>query len=370
MEVLMRKLQTDTISNLIIYETGKPIEEVEREYGLTGGTVKLASNENPLGSSPKALEAMRKALSTTNRYPDGGGYYLRKKLSERLGFPMEQIILGNGSCEIIEMAAKAFIMPGENTVMSKHAFIIGYIATLAVNGSATLVPMKEDLKHDLDAMADTIDENTKIVYIANPNNPTGTYVNRDELDRFMDRIPKDIVVVLDEAYFEFIGKDDFPDGTKYITGDRRVLVLRTFSKIYGLAGLRIGYGIGSKEIISGLARIRSPFNTSSLGQIGAIAALDDDDFLNESVRVNGEEMDFLYGEFDQMGLKYTPSVTNFILAHCEMDCTELFQKLLKKGVIVRPMKGYGLPKSFRVSIGNHSENLRFLEAFKEVREGR
>ncbi len=362
----MRKLQTDIISNLIVYEPGKPVEEVEREYGLTGGTVKLASNENPLGPSPKAVKAMKEAVETMNRYPDGGGFYLRRKLSERLGFPMEQIVLGNGSCEIIEMASKAFIMPGENTVMSKHAFIMGYIATLAVNGTGIMVPMKDDLKHDLDAMADAINDNTKIVYIANPNNPTGSYVTEEELDRFMASIPEDIVVILDEAYFEFIDNDDYPDGTKYLTGNRRVLVLRTFSKIYGLAGARIGYGIGSEEIIKGITKVRSPFNTSSLGQVGAMAALDDEDFLNRIKKLNSEEMNYLYGELENLGLDYIPSVTNFILVHCGKDCIEVFKSLLKKGVIVRPMKGYGLPQSFRLSIGSHEENMRFVEAYKEL----
>ncbi len=363
----MRQLQTETIKNLIIYEPGKPVEEVKREYGLSE-IAKLASNENPFGPSPKAIDAVNDYLAKTNLYPDGGGYYLGKRLEKKYDFPYERIILGNGSCELIEMAAKAFLMPGENAVISEHAFIMGYIAAKAVNGEVIQVPMKDGVTIDAKAMAEAVDENTKILYIPNPNNPTGTYVTEDEMDYLFENIPRGVVVILDEAYKEYIEEPDFPDSMKYLDKHSRLLILRTFSKAYGLAGMRIGYGFGSEEIIQGLNRVRSPFNTSSVGQIAGKAALDDVEHLEKSVKLNARERSFLCSELESMGIEYTDSVTNFILVNIEENTREMFEDLLKRGVIVRPMEGYGYPESFRLSVGTHEENVKFLEALSEVLE--
>lgn len=354
----------DHIASIKPYVPGKPIEEVERELGIKG-IVKLASNENPLGPSPRAARAMEEEIRGVNRYPDGGGFFLRKEISRKFDWPLEGIILGSGSVEIIELLCRAFLQDRTDIVASEGAFIMYKLASQQMNANFIQIPMK-DYGHDLPAMADALTPNTPLVFIANPNNPTGTYVNKQEMEDFIDRVPDDIIIVVDEAYFEFIEEKDFPDSLEYLKAGKNIVTLRTFSKIYGLAGLRIGYGFARPEVFDVLNRIRSPFNTSSMAQAAAKAALEDDAFAEQVRVLTTTERAYLEKELDVMGVEYVPSVANFILVDVRRNGKEVFQELLQKGVIVRPVAGYGLPRHLRISIGTHEENVRFIEAFKEV----
>ncbi|HPR63707.1 MAG TPA: histidinol-phosphate transaminase [Thermoanaerobaculia bacterium] len=354
----------DYIQAIHPYIPGRPIEEVEREVGIRG-IIKLASNENPLGPSPKALEAMASMMGELNRYPDGGGYYLRKCLSERFDWPMDGIILGSGSVEIIELLCRAFLQDGSHIVMSDGAFIMYKLAAQQVNARVTQTPMI-DFRHDLKAMARAVTPDTPLVFIANPNNPTGTYVTTDDMKAFLASIPKDTIVVMDEAYFEYMDKDDYPDSLEFLKSGHNVITLRTFSKIYGLAGLRIGYGFGRPEIFEILNRIRSPFNTTTLAQVAGMAALEDQEFAERVRNLTKRERERLEREFNAMGVSFVPSVGNFILVDVGKDAKDIFSRLLKEGVIVRPVANYGLPNHLRVSIGTEEENTRFLKAFKTV----
>jgi histidinol-phosphate aminotransferase len=344
-----------------IYVPGKPVEEVERELGVKD-IVKLASNENPLGSSPKALAAVRRAVSKLNRYPDGGGFVLRRALAAKHGVDMEQIILGNGSVEIIEMLARAYMADGDEAVFSQQSFVSYQIAVDQVNGKAVAVPARSDRGHDLMAMAKAVTEHTKLIYIANPCNPTGTYATRAELSAFFAALSDHVLVVFDQAYHEYVDRPDFPDAFDDLVAGRNVIVLRTFSKIYGLAGLRIGYGISTREVIADLNRVRSPFNTSSLAQVAALAAIDDTEWATYSREQNKRELVFLQRELDKRGIRYTPSVTNFVLIGLDGDVKQLFVEFQRKGVIIRPVGGPGLAGCARVSVGRRSENKRFLAA--------
>jgi histidinol-phosphate aminotransferase len=348
-----------------VYVPGKPIEEVERELGLKD-IIKLASNENPLGSSPKALAAIRKAVPKLNRYPDGGGFVLRRAIAGGCGIDLDQVILGNGSVEIIEMVARAYLADGDEAVFSQQSFVSYQIAVDQVNGTATAVPARPDRGHDLVGMAKAITERTKIVYIANPCNPTGTYATRAELDLFFRSIGDHVLVVLDQAYQEYVDKPDYPDAFDDLTAGRNVIVLRTFSKIYGLAGVRIGYGISSPDVVANLNRVRSPFNTSSLAQVAALAALDDEKWASYSRRQNLRELTFIQRELEARGVRFTPSVTNFVLLEFDRDVKDLFVEFQKKGVIIRPQGGPGLVNCGRVSVGRRSENTRFLAALDEL----
>ena len=361
----MKPLVPDYIADLIAYPPGKPIEEVEREYGIKG-SIKLASNENPLGPSPKAVEAIKNHVSTLHRYPDGSCYYLKEKLAERLGIPKNRIILGNGSNEIIELIVRAFLRPGDEAVMAHPAFIVYQMIVQAAGGKNVILPLKE-FTHDLEAMAGAVTGKTRLVFITNPNNPTGTIVKRDEFERFLNRMPEDVIVVMDEAYFEYVSDPEYPNGMDYIN-DRLVVSLRTFSKIYGLAGLRIGYGVASEEIISNLEKVRQPFNVNSLAQVAAMAALDDQGHVEKSVSINSDGLSYLYRELDCMGLSYVKSQANFLLIDMKGDCAKIYQELMKKGVIVRPMGIYNLNNYLRITVGLPEENKRFIEALKGVVE--
>ena len=352
------------ILNIKPYVPGKPIEEVERELGIEG-IVKLASNENPIGPSPRAVKAVTDALKEINRYPDGGGFFLRKKISEKFDWPIDGIILGSGCVEIIELLCRAFLQDKTDIVASEGAFIMYKLASQQVNANFIQTSMV-DYKHDLQAMADAVTPDTPLVFIANPNNPTGTYVTREEMDAFLERIPEDTIVVVDEAYYEFMDADDYPDSLDYLKAGKNIVALRTFSKIYGLAGLRIGYGFARPEVFDILNRIRSPFNTSSLSQVAGLAALEDEAFAEEVRTLTITERNFMESELKAMDVEYVPSVANFVLVNVKRDGKEVFQELLTKGVIARPVAGYGLPTHLRVSIGTHEENLKFLQAFKEV----
>lgn len=346
------------------YPPGKPIEEVERELGHPA--IKLASNENPLGPSPLALEAIRQSLQRLSFYPDGSGYYLRDKLAARHDVERDQIILGAGSTDLIELAAKTFVTPGDEVLLSESSFYIYEIASREMGGAVFKVPMR-DLTCDLEAIARAASARTKLVYLGNPNNPTGTMFTATAFGRFLDALPARVLVVLDEAYCDYVEKSDYSRSIEEVLAGRNLLVLRTFSKVHGLAGLRIGYGIGHPELIAALNRIRSPFNASLVAQAGALAALDDHDHVIRSVESNRREMQFVARELESLGISYTPSEANFLLIDTGCDSEEDFMRLLHEGVIVRPMKLYGFPTRLRVTVGTHRDNEIFLEALARVR---
>lgn len=359
----MKPLVPDYISSLVAYPPGKPIEEVEREYGIKG-SIKLASNENPLGPSPKAVDAINRHVSGIHRYPDGSCYYLKDRLAGHLGISKNKIILGNGSNEIIELIVRAFLRPGDEAVMAHPAFIVYQLIVQAGGGKNVIMPLK-DFTHDLEAMAGAVTEKTRLVFITNPNNPTGTIVKKDDFQRFLSRVPEDVIVVMDEAYFEYVSDPEYPNGMDYIN-ERLVISLRTFSKIYGLAGVRIGYGVASDGIISYMEKVRQPFNVNSLAQVAALAALDDQEHVEKSVTINKEGLAYLYGELDKMGLNYVKSHANFLLIDMKADGIKVYQDLLREGVIVRPMGIYDLKNYLRVTVGLPEENKRFVKALKKV----
>lgn len=359
-EKLMLKYVSENIKNLVPYAPGKPLEELERELGIKQA-IKLASNENPLGPSKKALEAIGKSLGRLHRYPDGGGFYLRGALSRKWNLSPESVVLGNGSNEIIELLIRTFMSPGDNAVTSENTFSVYRLIVTAANGNITAVPMK-DGRYDLAKIAENITAKTRLVFIANPNNPTGTIVGSQEINDFLGRIPEDVLVVFDEAYAEYAVSPDYPDSLSYLREGRNVVILRTFSKIYGLAGLRIGYGLMKPEIADMLNRVRQPFNTNSLAQIAALAAIEDEEHVKESIRINNEGKDFLYKEFDSLGIKYIPTEANFIYFQAGEDGKRIFDAMLKQGVIIRHIGGANL----RVTVGLPEENRRFVEALRAV----
>ncbi len=358
------------VRSLAVYVPGRPIEEVRRELGISDEIVKLASNENPLGASPAAVEAIRRASSQVNRYPDGGGFYLRQTIAQRCGVELGQVILGNGSTEIIEMLARAYLADGDEAVFSQQSFVMYPIAVAQVNGKGIAVPATPDRKHDVGAMLGAIGEKTKLVYVANPSNPTGTYVNREELSRLLDGTPEHTLVVVDQAYQEYVDRPDYPEAVDDLKkGRENVVILRTFSKIFGLAAVRIGYAIASPAVIETLNRVRSPFNTSAIAQEAAIAALGDVEWVERCRTENARERAFLESEMKRRGLRFTPSVTNFVLMETDCEAPPLIAELEKRGVIVRPVGGPGLKNCVRVTIGTRAENERFLRAFDTVMGG-
>ncbi|MCZ6650950.1 MAG: histidinol-phosphate transaminase [Acidobacteria bacterium] len=357
------------LATIVPYEPGKPTEELERELGLKE-TIKLASNENPQGPSPHALEAMRQAASRCHRYPDGGAYYLKRRLARDLDVPVEWLIIGNGSTEIVEMLTKAFLPPDGVSLVSEGAFIMYRIATLAASAPVCSVPMTPDRRHDLAAMAAAVAPATRLVFIANPNNPTGTRCDRSEFDAYLDQVPRTVLTVVDEAYREYIDDRDYPDACEALRNGGAVMVLRTFSKIHALAGARIGYGIAHPDIIRALEKVRSPFNTNSIGQAGALASLDDREHQIQSSTENRRQLNRLEAELTRRGLQFLPSSTNFVLMAPGFPGREAFQALLHEGVIVRPMDGYGFQDHVRVSIGCGPEMDRFLLALDKVRTER
>jgi len=351
------------IRTLVPYEPGKPIEEVEREYGIAN-SIKLASNENPLGPSPKALAAIRARLDDLNLYPDGDCFYLKSGLAKKLGVAPEQLIFGNGSNEIIELAVRAFMRPGDQAVMARQAFVVYQLIVQAVGGKGAQVPLR-NFTHDLAAIAAAVTAQTKIIFLANPNNPTGTIYRRAEWEDFLAKVPGDVLLIVDEAYFEYVQDSGYPDSLKYQSDSRPMLTLRTFSKLYGLAGLRVGYGVGPREIIAMMQRVRQPFNVNAPAQWAALAALDDGDHVQRSLAVNREGLEFLVGEFKKLGLEFVPSHGNFVLLRVG-NGQEVFKQLLSNGVIVRPMGGYQFPEHVRVTVGTMDENRKFIAALQKV----
>ncbi len=353
------------ISSIKPYVPGKPVEELERELGISG-SVKLASNENPAGPSPMAVKALRKGISDLNRYPDGDCYYLRDALASRLDVGNGELIFGNGSNEIIELAVRTFMEPGDEAVMAHPSFVVYSMIVQAVEGKNVVIPLK-DAKHDLDAMASAITDRTRIIFIANPNNPTGTINTAAEMDAFMGRVPDDVLVVVDEAYYEYVSSQEYADSMKYFGQERDILILRTFSKIYGLSGLRIGYGIGKAGIVTEMNKIRQPFNVNSLAQKAALAALDDRKHLDRSRAINERGKKHIYKGLKSLGISFVPTEANFVFMTFKNDiAAELNDELLKKGVIIRPMG----PSAIRVTIGTAKENKRFIGAMKGVVEDR
>jgi histidinol-phosphate aminotransferase len=351
------------IRTLIPYEPGKPIEEVEREYGIAN-SIKLASNENPLGPSPKALAAIREKLDQLHLYPDGDCFYLRRGVAQKLGVAPENLIFGNGSNEIIELAVRTLMRPGDEAVMAEQAFVVYPLIVQAVGGKKKTVPLR-NFTHDLAAIGAAITPATRVVFLANPNNPTGTIFRRDEWERFLGNISRELLVIVDEAYFEYVQDPAYPDSLSYYAEDRAILTLRTFSKLYGLAGLRVGYGVGSKQLIDMMHRVRQPFNVNAAAQWAALAALEDSDHVERSLEVNREGIEYLQGEFARLKLDFVPSQANFILVRVG-NGQEVFKQLLSQGVIVRPMGGYQFPEHVRVTVGTMEENRKFVDTLKKV----
>ncbi|MEA3560434.1 MAG: histidinol-phosphate transaminase [Candidatus Omnitrophota bacterium] len=357
----MTKLARKDILQITPYLPGKPIEELKRDLGLEQ-VIKLASNENALSPSKKVVSAVKNGLNQLNRYPDGSCYYLKRKLAERLGFNPANLIIGNGSDEIIGLAVRAFLNPGEEIVVARPTFLIYEIVAQIAGARIRYVPLK-NLRYNLSSMADAVTKKTKFVFIANPDNPTGTYVTEDEVRLFLSKVPPGVIVYFDEAYFEFANFAGFPNTLKLIN-KRNIITTRTFSKAYSLAGLRIGYGLANKEIINCLNRVREPFNVNSIAQIAALAALDDRQHLRQTLKMVKEGKKYIYKELDKIGLKYIPSVTNFILVDVGKKTRVIFNKLLKRGIIVRDMRAWGLNKFIRVTVGTMKENKKFINALR------
>lgn len=358
-------LAPDYVRAIAPYQPGKPVSELAREMGLDeANIVKLASNENPLGLPASAREALQAAVSELARYPDGNGFELKAKIAEKFDVEMHQIILGNGSNDVLELVARAFLTTQDAAVFSQYAFAVYPLVTQAVGARGIEVPASE-YGHDLDAMLAAIDAQTKLVFIANPNNPTGTYLETAQVERFLEAVPKNVLVVLDEAYTEYLPATSRPDVTAWLRQYPNLIISRTLSKAYGLAGLRVGFALCNPEVADLINRVRQPFNVNSLAQAAAIAALDDQAFLAESLRVNDEGMKQIVDALVELGLDYIPSSGNFVTFHCA-DAAVVNLFLLKNGVIVRPLGGYGMKNSLRVSIGLPHENARFIEVLKQA----
>jgi histidinol-phosphate aminotransferase len=351
------------IRTLVPYEPGKPIEEVEREIGIAN-SIKLASNENPLGPSPMALQAMRQKMAQLHLYPDGDCFYLKRALAAKLNVSSEQLIFGNGSNEIIELAIRTFMRPGDEAVMARQAFVVYKLVVQATGGISQEVPLR-NFTHDLEAIGAAISAKTRIVFLANPNNPTGTIYRKAEWQAFLEQVPPDVLIIVDEAYFEYVEAADYPNSLHYHQQGKALLTLRTFSKLYGLAGLRIGYGIAEKEIISLMHRVRQPFNVNAPAQWAALAALDDREHVRRSLENNRQGLEYLTLEFARLGLEYVPSHANFILLRVG-NGEDVFNRLLAQGIIVRPMAGYRFPEHIRATIGTMDENRKFIDGLKKA----
>jgi histidinol-phosphate aminotransferase len=346
------------------YVAGKPLEELEREYGITDA-VKLASNENPLGPSPLAIKAVQQAVNNLHRYPNGGSYHLCAKLSKHLDVKEENIILGNGSDDIIAMLARVLLQPGDEAVLPRPSFLFYEIMVRCSGAIPVEVPLKGG-HTDLDGMLERVGPKTRLIFLTNPHNPTGALIPKQALDDFVAALAEDVVLLIDEAYIEFVRQPHCPQSIDYLDSGKMVVGLRTFSKAYGLAGLRVGYGLMPLFLADLLNRVRQPFNVNSLAQAAAIAALDDENFLQDTVKLVADELDFIYAALDDRGIEYLKSQANFYLIKVGKNADEVFEDLLKQGVIVRSMTSYGYPDCIRISVGLHNENLRLLEALARV----
>ncbi|MGB9885673.1 MAG: histidinol-phosphate transaminase [Moorellales bacterium] len=361
----MQDLVRACVATIKPYEPGKPVEEVQRELGLTD-VLKMASNENPLGPSPRALEALVTALPDLFYYPEGSCRRLRAAIAERLKISPDNIVVGNGADELLKVIPLAFLREGEEVIIAEHSFTEYTLVTRLLGGQPVYVP-RRGLRQDLRRMAEAVTPRTKLVFVCNPCNPTGTMVSREEAEDFLARVPERVIVIFDEAYREFASASDFPDLLPHIrAGRKNLIILRTFSKAYGLAGLRVGYGIAHPELIGWLNRVRDPFNVNTLAQVAATAALDDQEHVARSQQMVWEGREYLYRAFETLGLEYEPTQANFILVNVGKDCRRVFRELLLEGVIVRPADIWDLPTYVRVTIGTAEQNRRFVEALQRV----
>ena len=360
----MKLKVSDAILSIDPYVPGKPMAELERELGIVN-SIKLASNENPIGTSPLAMAALQRVLHELNRYPDGGGHDLVRKLSQKLGVPSEMIVIGAGSDDIIGMLTRALLLPGDQAVMPKPSFLMYDIMVRSASAVPVAVPLI-NLAFDLENMAARINDRTRLVFLTNPNNPTGTCITKSDFEAFLLHIPENVVVVVDEAYIEFVRDPDCMQGISYALEERPVVVLRTFSKAFGLAGLRVGYGIMPESIALLLHRVRQPFNVNTPAQAAAAAALDDHDFLEQSLEVVHQGLDYISRRLDSLNIRHFPSQANFMLIDVGTSADEVYNRLLRKGVIVRSMTSYGFPQYIRVSVGLPEENTRFVDALQDV----
>ncbi len=351
------------INSIRPYEPGKPIDEVKRELGLKE-VIKVASNENPIGISPRVRKSIIENMDTFFRYPDGGCWQLKQKLASYHGVDKDEIVIGNGSNEIIEFIAKGFIESGDNVLSSQYAFLVYPLLTKVCDGDYIESPAK-DFGFDLDTLSKQITKNTKVIFLSNPNNPTGTYFNKAEFEKFIERVQSNVIICLDEAYFDFVTAKDFPNGLDYFKKGN-IVVLRTFSKAFGLAGFRIGYGIASRDLITYFNKIRQPFNVNALAQCAACAVLDDSEYVDESKRIVDEGKKYLYEELSKMGLYFLKSETNFILINVKKDSRDVFQSCLRRGVVIRDMKAYKLDTFIRITVGLPHENRKIIAVLKDV----
>ncbi len=360
----MKNLVKKSILSVKPYLPGKPIDEVKRELGIKD-VCKLASNENPYPPPPKVLKAIKDELKNLNRYPDGNCFYLRQALAKELGVDQDQLIFGNGSDEIIVMAVRAFAGEGDEVLTARPTFMIYEIATKISGADIRMIPLK-DFRFDLMAMREAVTSRTKIIFIANPNNPTGTYVTHAEMETFLKGLPSNIIVFLDEAYYEFVGKKDYPQSLMLLPRYPNLILTRTFSKVYSLAGLRVGYGVASQEMVELLNRIREPFNVNSLAQVAALAALKNKAYYRGVSQEIASEKKRLYKNLKKMNMAFVESATNFVLVDVKGDSLQVSQQLLRQGVIVRDMGFWGLDQFIRVTIGTPKENDKFIKALKEA----
>lgn len=361
----MKKLIKDNVLSIENYEPGPPIEILQEKLGLKGEISKLASNENPLGPSPLAVKAIQNCLLDGHLYPDTTCHLLKDKLSEHLKVTKEHLYVGNGTTELIYLFGMVFLNEGDGYIMSESSFIMGKIIAQIMSADLIQIPLK-DYRHDLDAIQNAVTPETKIIYLDNPMNPIGSTISRGEIAKFMEAIPEDIIVVFDEAYYEYVKREDFPDSLSYIREGRNVIVLRTFSKMFGLAGLRIGYCAAHEDFIKAFKRIAPPFSVNRLAQVGACAALEDKDHVRQSKKVNDSGKKYLCQQLKEMSVFHIPSETNFVTIDVRGEAVKIAEELQKKGVIVRPLTMYGKPTFVRVTVGTFPQNQRFMEAFRPI----
>lgn len=361
----MLPVPRSNIESIQPYKPGKPVEQVIRELGLRGPVDKLASNENPLGPSPKALAALKRTLAGSHYYPEDSCYYLRERLARKHKVMTDALLIGNGSVELIYLACLAYLEPNDELVMSAGSFIMAKIGARIMNARLVEVPTK-DYVHDLDRMLDSITARTKILYIDNPINPLGTMVTRERLGKFIERVPESVLVIIDEAYSDYITTRKYPNALDYVKAGKNVLVLRTFSKVHGLAGLRVGYGVCHSEIAANIGKCRLPFNVNRAAQEAALAALDDERHVSRSRKNNEEGKKLFYKELGRLKLFYIPSFTNFVFVNFAVDSQVVFEKLQRLGVIARTVKEYGFPNALRVTVGTPEQNKRFVKALDTV----
>lgn len=359
------KLQVpDNVKSLIPYPPGKPLKELEREYGITD-SIKMASNENSLGPSPKAMAAIAQCLSNLHRYPDGSCHYLAEAVAAKLGVDQQQLVFGNGSNEVIDFLVRAFVTPGCEVITSHPSFLV-YQTMVQAQGGTNIVVELKDMGHDLGTIASKVTDNTRLIFLDNPNNPTGTVFAKAAFEAFLAKIPESVVVVLDEAYVDFVDEEIRLDVRHYLDNSTPVVGLRTFSKAYGIAGLRVGFGIMNKEIAGYLHRVRQPFNVNELAQVGALACVQDDDHYQQTMAMTKEGIAWLTREIKALGCHVFPSQTNFFLVDVGCDCKELYEKMLRLGVIIRPMSAYGYPSYIRITVGTPAENERLVKSLAKV----